>query len=465
MGLIMSVSFFDSKKNVKRALVLGGGGARGAFEIGVWKALNELNYQPDIVTGTSVGALNGALFLQDTLDDAEKMWKQIETSNILEYTFPLSMDSFHDYQRSLGGFFIKAIRQNGFSSRPLKKLIDQYLNNEKIIRDQKIVFGLSLTNYRTREIEYIFLKDIPHGKLKEYLLASSSLYPAMEKTYINGTPYIDGGYRNNMPIRMALDQNPDEVIVVDVQGSGLIKKTHRLDHKKVLWIGTKWPLGDLLLFHHARTELNIQIGYWETMKLAERYTGFWYCFEEEDLQKEHQSFYLALNELLKGERQQQLYDFIKKDTNQSDFLKDCTNKWEREIDEKNLPLAIMELTGKIFRVLPEKMYQVTEFQHEILYRVEQFQRKDSYGAPEELLPNFPLSGMEWTERVKEQLPIISNRRMILYILDLMEDPETDLSNKMYHLLFQMRSYPFVIALYINYLKGKQKNSPKDNALC
>lgn len=445
---------------MKRALVLGGGGARGAFEIGVWKALHELNYHPDIVAGTSVGALNGALLLQGKVEQAEKMWKEIETANILEYEFPLSIDSFQEYQRTLSGFFIRAVRQRGFSSRPLKKMIDNYLENEEAIRDQEIIFGLSVTNYNTRESEYFFLKDIPEGELNDYLLASSSLYPAMKKTYINGTPYIDGGYWNNMPIKMVLDKNPDEVIVVDVQGAGLTKKVHYLNHNKVLWIGTKWSLGDLLLFHQARTELNIQLGYCETMKLAERYKGFWYTFEKEELTAEHQSFYLALNELLKGEREQQLYNYVTKEHNQRDFLKECIDKWEKEIDEKNLSLALMELAGKSFRILPRKIYQVKEFHEEILYRVEKFQSQDSYGAPQELLPNFPLSGMEWTERVKEQIPIISNRRMILYILDLIEDPRVDLSNKLYHLLFQMRSFPFVMALYINYLKEKYKKIPK-----
>lgn len=50
---------------MKRAIVLSGGGARGAYQIGVWKALRELNIKYDIITGTSVGALNGALMIQD----------------------------------------------------------------------------------------------------------------------------------------------------------------------------------------------------------------------------------------------------------------------------------------------------------------------------------------------------------------------------------------------------------------
>lgn len=447
---------------MKRALVLGGGGARGAFEIGVWKALIELGYQPDILTGTSVGALNGALFLQGDIAEAEEMWKQIETGHILDYEFPLSIDSFQDYGRTLSGFLVDALKQKGLSTKPLQQLLEKHLPDEKKIRQSSITFGLSTTNYNTREIEYFFLEDIPKGKLSTYLLASASLYPAMEKTYIDGTPYVDGGYRNNIPINLALQKDPEEVIVVDVHGPGLISKDYTFNEEKILWISTKWHLGDLLLFHKARTEMNIQLGYQETMKLAKKYQGFWYTFETNDIKNTHDSFYLSLNSLLKGKKLPELLSFIEEERTQKQLLEECAEKWEKEIDETNFPLAMMELAGKTFRMLPKKIYTVEEFQREILYRVEQFQKQESYTAPEELRPDFPLSGMEWTERFKEQLPIISNRRMALYILDLIEDPNTDLTNKMYHLLFQMRPFPFILALYLHFLKEKFKKFPQNS---
>lgn len=457
----MTRQFFEPNPQVKRALVLGGGGARGAFEIGVWKALNELGYEPNIITGTSVGALNGALFLQGKIEEAEKMWKQIETGHILEYEFPLSIDNFKDYQRTLGGFLIDAVRQKGLSSRPLQELIEKYLPDETIIRSSPITFGLSTTNYETRKIEYYFLEDIPHGMLSRYLLASSSLYPAMEKTYIDGTPYVDGGYRNNMPINMALDKDPDEMIVVDVHGPGLVKKDHRMKTKKVLWLSTKWHLGDLLLFHKARTEMNIELGYQETMKVAEEYKGFWYTFTKESLIEEHTSFYAHLDEVLKGEKFTELSSYIKEEAHQLHLLKACEEKWEKEIDKENFPLALLELAGKRFRVLPSHIYTVEEFQKEIVSRVEQFQERSSYQAPEELRPDFPLSGMEWTERFKEQLPLVSNRRMILFFLELLEEETSELSNKRYHFLFQLRPVPLVLALYIYYLKEKFKKTSQN----
>jgi len=70
----------------KTALVLGGGGSKGAYEIGVWQALNELGIQIDIVTGTSIGAVNGALVAQNDFEMANKSWHEIKESTITELT-------------------------------------------------------------------------------------------------------------------------------------------------------------------------------------------------------------------------------------------------------------------------------------------------------------------------------------------------------------------------------------------
>lgn len=69
----------------KIGLVLAGGGGRGAYHIGVWKALRETNLDRYIsaVSGTSVGGLNAALFLQEDIDMAEKIWQEISIEKIL----------------------------------------------------------------------------------------------------------------------------------------------------------------------------------------------------------------------------------------------------------------------------------------------------------------------------------------------------------------------------------------------
>lgn len=65
-------------------LVLGGGGAHGAYQIGVWQTLKEHQIHFEVITGTSVGALNGVLILQDDLSQALSLWQSLATNQVLQ---------------------------------------------------------------------------------------------------------------------------------------------------------------------------------------------------------------------------------------------------------------------------------------------------------------------------------------------------------------------------------------------
>lgn len=65
-------------------LVLAGGGTRGAYQVGVWKALQELNIKIKGIVGASIGALNGALFLQNDYSQVSKMYETIKINNIMK---------------------------------------------------------------------------------------------------------------------------------------------------------------------------------------------------------------------------------------------------------------------------------------------------------------------------------------------------------------------------------------------
>lgn len=453
------LSSFFRKRDAKRALVFGGGGARGAFEIGVWKALEDIGYKPSIVTGTSVGALNAALYALGNVKEAERMWKEIETGRILDVNLPLDIDSFKDYRRSLTGFLIKIVRDKGISSKPLKDMISQYLPNEEAIRHSGIDLGLSTTNLSTRQIEYFFLDDIPKGELNTYLLASASLYPAMEKTIINGVPYIDGGYLNNIPINMALDKAPDQLIIVDIKGPGLVKKDYRLDESETLWIESRWPLGDMLLFDKDRTEINIRLGYDETMKLAypSHYVGNWYSFEADDVKRESEQFLVALHEFLEGERLSDFYDYIKNENRLLALNKELNKRWDGTIDEHTVFLALMEMTGKLLNILPDRRYTVTDFCQEIDKRVSILlrEKRSSDSNPFDL--PFVLSGSEWTDHFLETQPLLSNRQMVAYLIEQIDNDRMNVTNPLYQLFITIRPFPFIIALFCQYIRKRNHN--------
>ena len=76
----------------KTAVVLAGGGSRGAYQIGVWKAMRELHIDYQLVAGTSVGALNGALMVQQEYDKALQVWENISSQEIVGDAIPQQDD-------------------------------------------------------------------------------------------------------------------------------------------------------------------------------------------------------------------------------------------------------------------------------------------------------------------------------------------------------------------------------------
>ena len=71
-------------KNKEYALALSGGGTRGAYEIGAYRALKEMGINIVAIAGTSIGALNGAMFVSDNLDKAEEMYNNIKIDNVID---------------------------------------------------------------------------------------------------------------------------------------------------------------------------------------------------------------------------------------------------------------------------------------------------------------------------------------------------------------------------------------------
>ena len=78
----------------KRALVLAGG-----YQIGVWRALQELDWTPDIITGASVGTLNGCLFTMGKIQEAEDLWRSLEIHDVLEVPATLKPEELRTFYR------------------------------------------------------------------------------------------------------------------------------------------------------------------------------------------------------------------------------------------------------------------------------------------------------------------------------------------------------------------------------
>ena len=272
---------------MKRAIVLSGGGAKGAYQIGVWKALRKLKLNYSIVTGTSVGALNGAFFVQKDYFKAVHMWYHMSFAHVFEH-----MDGdYHTLEgkKNILLTYAKGILNGGMDISRLEETLDKYLNVKRFYRSP-IDFGLITVNLSDMKPVSICKKDIKPQELKDYLIASASCFPAFPVKEIHGKKYIDGGYYDNIPIQLALDLGADEIIAVDLKAIGLKKKVKDRS-VPITYITPRCDLGSFLVFDKTLARRAMRLGYFDTLKTFHKLEGNYYTFYRGELKKlTHQYF-------------------------------------------------------------------------------------------------------------------------------------------------------------------------------
>lgn len=303
-----------NKGVVMRAIVLSGGGSKGAYQMGVWKALRKLHISYDIVTGTSVGALNAAMMTQKTYFKGLWMWYNLEFNQVIDEPMNIDIHS-KDGKKQLLKMYAKGAINGGISITNLENTLEKVLNIEKIYSSP---INLGIVTVKLRKLTPVLLtkKQIKPNHLKDYLIASASCFPAFKKKVIAEESYVDGGIYDNLPINLAINMGATEVIAVDLDEIGLKQK---VKNKKIpiTLITPKNNIGSFLVFDKITARRAIRLGYNDTMKKFTKLDGNYYTFK-----KNH----LALN-----------YKYYKK------YYK---NEIEKHIDFKN-------------RSLLEKIYKIT----------------------------------------------------------------------------------------------------------
>lgn len=262
-----------------KALVLSGGGSKGAYQIGVWKALKKLHMKFDIVTGTSVGALNAALVTQNTYYKAVRLWKNISFSKVLDGNID---------DNKVVRSYAKKILNGGADITNLERTVSEALNLKKLYNSKK---NMGIITYNLKKMKPLILtKDkIPKDKMKDYLIASASCFPAFKKKTIDNSSYIDGGFYDNLPINLAIDMGADEVVAVDLKEIGLKQKVK--DKKvKITTISPRNDIGSFLVFNSNNARRAIRLGYNDTLKKYGMLDGIKYTFKKDSLKKNYDRY-------------------------------------------------------------------------------------------------------------------------------------------------------------------------------
>lgn len=279
-----------------KGLILEGGGTKGAYQIGAYKALIDLGIEFNGVAGTSIGALNGAYILQNDIEVMEEIWLKYDYThfmNIDEETYEKykNVDFTTKSFNTVIELMNKARKNEGIDISPLKKLLQDTLN-EDAIRNSKRDFGLVTVTWDKKINPHpMYLEQIPKGRLVDYLIASASL-PIFKLDKIDDKLYLDGMFFDNMPISLLVDKGYEDLVVIRLLDDFLGKKN--LNKHQDINIKTIIPseyLGGSLNKDKDSVKRNIDLGYLDTMKAYNRYEGIKYYFNADYKYDEEYCFY------------------------------------------------------------------------------------------------------------------------------------------------------------------------------
>jgi NTE family protein len=208
-------------------LVLQGGGALGAYQVGVYQALHQAGIEPDWVIGTSIGAVNAAIIAGNApaqrFERLNALWDQWQQPG--ELTQPLGwlglggvLNNFNTVVHGIPAFFTPnpaALRgatasvgveaASYYSAEPLRDTLHALVDFD-YLRDCHTRLTVGAVNALTGSMRYFDSRAEPLNA--DHILASGALPPAFGAVRIEGQPYWDGGIYSNTPIEAVLDDKP-----------------------------------------------------------------------------------------------------------------------------------------------------------------------------------------------------------------------------------------------------------------
>ena len=266
------------------ALVLGGGGAKGAYEVGAIAALDELGIKAGSVFGTSVGALHAAMYAQGSMDAAAALWDNIRLSDVVsEESLAIADDAenIFDHPEKLLEFITRYAQKKGVDVSPLTDILHKLIDEDKI-RRSGVHLGIVTTRFPSLAMVEKRLEEMETGSLIDWLMASASCFPIFPMKQVGGDRYIDGGFCDNTPVEMAVRSGARDIIAIDI---GKHRSHTQYDRRpNITYIRTSQPLGGLLTLDSALSARNRILGYNDVMRAFGRMRGVSYSFDAVDAQ-------------------------------------------------------------------------------------------------------------------------------------------------------------------------------------
>lgn len=194
----------SEEKKIKRALVMPGGGGRGAYQVGVCKALYESGLKFDMAFGTSIGAINATFLAQGELRRLEEMWGSLRPWDVFKLPNAQQL-----------GRMVMGRKLGMLDTAPLEDILRREADLRRIKQSSMKVRVVS-TDLCSLETRMINLEDVATtSELIDVLMATSAVPIAFPPRQMHGHGlWVDGGLVKNTPLRAAIDSGADEIFMV-----------------------------------------------------------------------------------------------------------------------------------------------------------------------------------------------------------------------------------------------------------
>jgi len=257
-------------------VALQGGGAKGAYQIGVLKAIREEKIKISAVVGTSIGAFNGAVFAQGDLDKLYDLWYNGSSKMIMDIdekemkkviNKKIDLDTIKYWYQ-----FVKInVKNKGIEPKKIRALYNEYID-EKKLRSSKIEFGITTYNLTDRKPVQIYKENMEQGKMSEYIFASSYLPVFKQENIINEKKYIDGGVYDNCPLSLLTKKGYKDIIEIK---TGSFFKPRRINRSKlnIITVEPSKDTGSILFADNKSMRKNIEMGYLDAVRIFKGYIG------------------------------------------------------------------------------------------------------------------------------------------------------------------------------------------------
>lgn len=254
----------DEKKernSCEFGLCLGGGGGKGAYQIGVFSAMEEFGLIPRIkcISGASIGALNELLFVGGSVDNSYAAWDQIDLGTVFTPEADLIFNG------------VPGI----FSRNEMEKLIDKYVNFDLIKSGEVTLFAnATIVKDDKKTARYFKLNDYDKQDIKTIVTASSSIPLVYERVKFKDMELIDGGLSDNLPVKPVYDTGIRHIILVGLNPQSK-KKLDKYSNCDFIEIYPSVTLGDLfdgtLNFSKDAVKFRKMLGYKDAIRAFKVY--------------------------------------------------------------------------------------------------------------------------------------------------------------------------------------------------